>query len=88
MKKIKVLANFLEVEVDELNQTTYDENTFEYGNQEYLVLAENERDEAVKEYIMRLFGPLIHLFLPAKQNYPKKFLKPYRTNASQQMHQF
>jgi hypothetical protein len=49
--KIKALAEFLEVEENEINQSSYDENTFEYGNQEYRVLTDEEADEATKEYI-------------------------------------
>jgi hypothetical protein len=75
MKKIKVLANFLEVEVDELNQTTYDENTFEYGNQEYLVLAENERDEAVKEYIKETIWAFNPSFLASETELPEEVFK-------------
>jgi hypothetical protein len=51
MEKIKALANFLGCEVDELNRTTYDENLFEYGRQEYLVLTEDEREKEVHDRI-------------------------------------
>lgn len=51
MTKIEALANFLECEIEELEQTTYDENIFEYGNQEYLVLTDEEADEKAKEEI-------------------------------------
>ena len=52
MEKIKALANYLECEVDELEQTSYDENTFEYGSQEYMVLTDSEADERAKEDIL------------------------------------
>jgi len=52
MEKIQALANYLECEVDELKKTAYDENTFEYGNQEYLVLTDSEADEKAKEDIL------------------------------------
>lgn len=48
--KINALANYLGVEVEEINQG-YDKNTFEYGNQEYKVFTEEEADKAVEEYI-------------------------------------
>lgn len=50
MSKIEMLAKFLECEVDDLKES-YSENRFEYGNQEYLVVNEDEREEEVKEYI-------------------------------------
>lgn len=50
-QKIEALANFLEVDKEEINQSNYNENLFEYGNQEYLVLTDDEADEATKEYI-------------------------------------
>lgn len=49
--KIAVLANFLEVESDELEVSTYDENTFTLGSKEYLVLTDEEANEKAKEYI-------------------------------------
>lgn len=52
MSKIESLAKFLECEIDELTVSSYDENTFEYGNQEYKVFTEEEADEATKEYII------------------------------------
>jgi hypothetical protein len=48
--KIESLARFLEVETEEISQG-YSENIFEYGNQEYLILTEEEADNAVKENI-------------------------------------
>lgn len=51
MNKIEALANYLEVEQEEINVSAYDENLFEYGQQEYLVLTEEEADQAVKEDI-------------------------------------
>ena len=50
-ERIKTLAEFLEVETDEINQSSYDENLFEYGNQEYLVLTDEQADEYVEEEI-------------------------------------
>jgi len=52
MEKIQALANYLECEVDELEQTKYDKNIFEYGNQEYLVLTDEEADKKVEEDIL------------------------------------
>lgn len=43
--KIIALAQHLGCEVDELTQSNYDENSFEFGNSEYLVLTDNEADD-------------------------------------------
>lgn len=50
-EKIKTLAQFLEVEEGELEQSSYDENIFNYGNQEYLILTDEEADEKTAEEI-------------------------------------
>jgi len=50
--KIKALAEFLGVEEEEIKQSNYNENLFEYGNQEYLVCTDEEADREVKENIL------------------------------------
>jgi len=52
MNKIETLANFLECEIEELKQTSPGKYYFEYGNQEYLVLTEEEADDKAKEDIL------------------------------------
>ena len=37
-EQLNTLAQFLEVEANEREQSNYDENIFNYGNQEYLIL--------------------------------------------------
>ena len=49
--RIKALANFLEVETDEIETSQYYDNGFSYGNQEYLVLTDKEADEKAQEEI-------------------------------------
>lgn len=51
MEKIEALSIYLECEEDEISEG-YDECTFEYGKQEYLVLTEEEADERCKNYIL------------------------------------
>jgi hypothetical protein len=48
--KINALANFLSVEVEEIEKG-WDENTFTYDNQEYKVLTEEEANKETKAYI-------------------------------------
>jgi hypothetical protein len=50
--RMKTLAEFLGVEEEELKQSSYNENLFEYGNQEYLVCTDEEADQEVKENIL------------------------------------
>ena len=50
--KIKALAEFLGVEEEEIKQSNYNENLFEYGNQEYLVCTDGEAEQEVKENIL------------------------------------
>jgi hypothetical protein len=58
MERIEALAEFLEIEIEEemtiddyLEESTYEENSFEYGKQTYLVLTDEEADEKAREYI-------------------------------------
>lgn len=51
MSKIESLAEFLRVDQEDIEVSSYDKNLFEYGNQEYLVLTDNEADERCKEQI-------------------------------------
>ena len=45
------LAAYLSIDIDDIEQSTYDDNQFEVGNSEYLVLTDSEADERVKSYI-------------------------------------
>ena len=51
MEKTEALSIYLGCEEDEISEG-YDECTFEYGKQEYLVLTEEEADERCKNYIL------------------------------------
>lgn len=54
-QKIKELAEHLDIEVDEIEVTEYDDCSFEVGHgeypDEYLVLTDEEADEKTREYI-------------------------------------
>ena len=47
--KIHVLASFLDTEISELEESSYDDCIFELGNQEYMVLDEYEADQRWEE---------------------------------------
>ena len=51
MSKINELAKFLDVETEDLDESSYDESLFSLGSQDYLVYTDEEADEAVKDYI-------------------------------------
>ena len=52
-EKLNALAKFLEVDVNELEESNYydDNNGYSYGNQEYLVLTDKEADDKAREEI-------------------------------------
>lgn len=51
MEKIEVLSMYLECEEDEISEG-YEEYTFEYGRQKYLVCTEEEADKRCEDYIL------------------------------------
>ena len=50
--KIAELAEYLGCNADEIEVSYWNDLIFEYGNQEYLVLTDEEADEHVKNYIL------------------------------------
>ena len=49
--KQEALAEFLECELDEVEVSAYDEDTFEAEGNEYLVLTDEEADQRAEDYI-------------------------------------
>ena len=43
--RLKALALHLGIEIEDLNVSSYNEQTIEYGNKEYLVVTDDEADE-------------------------------------------
>ena len=52
MSKLKTLAKYLDEPASDIKQSSYNNDLFEVGNREYLVLTDEEADEASKEYIL------------------------------------
>ena len=50
-EKINTLATFLNVEASEIETSSWDDDVLTYGNQEYLVLTDDEADEKTAEEI-------------------------------------
>lgn len=49
--RIKALANFLEVETDEITENDWENNAFDCNGETYLVLTDEEADEKAREEI-------------------------------------
>lgn len=45
--RIRLLAAHLECDADEITETSYDDTELEYGNESYLVLDDDEADDAL-----------------------------------------
>ena len=54
MTKSEALAKFLEIDLDCLDVSKYDDNAFEYGREEYLVLTDQEAAAMAGERILDL----------------------------------
>jgi hypothetical protein len=50
--KKEALALYLKIDKDDLSESKYDNDSFSYGNTEYLVLTGKEMDQRTEEYIM------------------------------------
>lgn len=71
-KKIELLAKYLEVEPSEIEQSDYDENTFEVAGdgEEYLVVDEDTSRELAKESVRNVIDDLgISAFAPDFQDW-------------------
>lgn len=51
MNKLETLAEFLEVGTDEIAESNYYDDGFSYGDEEYLVLTDEEADKKAREEI-------------------------------------
>lgn len=51
MKKRQALSEYLEIGIDEVDCSTYDENIFDAGGAEYMVLTDEEADAEALNYI-------------------------------------
>lgn len=75
-EKIIALANFLEEsDHEEINVSSYNKNLFEYGNQEYLVVTDEEADEETEEYIKESVWSFNASFLADQTDMPKEIFE-------------
>lgn len=68
--RLKALALHLGVDVSELNVSAYDDQTVEYGNQEYLVVTDDEADELWEQ---DLDNYLVEIILPELPETAKRY---------------
>lgn len=70
--KIELLAKHLEINTEEIEQSSYNENLFEVGNNEYLVVTDEEADEETKDYIKETVWAFSASFLANFTDLPKE----------------
>jgi hypothetical protein len=77
MEKIEALSIYLGCEEDEISEG-YDECTFEYGREKYLVCTDEEADDRCKEYILDTLWAFntsfIKNYIDTKTDYNEKSL--------------
>lgn len=62
--KRKALAQYLDCKKKEIDQCTYSDNIFTYGSEEYLVLTDEEADDAWEESLDNYLEECIYPELP------------------------
>lgn len=67
--KAKALAQHLNCKVKEITQNSYDENTFESGNNEYLVVTDDEANELWEQDLDNYIDECILHELPEQYRY-------------------
>lgn len=82
-KKILALANFLELlpeDYGDIEVSRHDDQIFEYGRQEYLVLTDSEADEKVGEYIKQSLWAFNASFLASETDLPEEVFTAIQSN--------
>lgn len=69
MTKIKVLAEFLDCEINKIKESSHNDCLFELGNQEYYVYTDNEADQAWDESLENYIDECILPELPEAYQY-------------------
>jgi len=72
VEKLKVLANYLECDIEDLEVSSYNDCSFESGNAEYLVLTDEEADEKTLEYIKDTLWAFNADFIVCNSNMPNE----------------
>jgi hypothetical protein len=70
--KLSALASYLDCDVEDIDESEYDESTFTVGKQEYLVLTDEESDERAAEYIKESLWAFKPDFLASYTKLPEK----------------
>ena len=64
MEKLEAIAAFLEVDQEDIDESSYNDCIFEYGSQEYLVVTDDEADTLQDESLERYLVDCIYPQLP------------------------
>ncbi len=62
--KIKVLSQHLDCDIKEIKVSSYDDNVFDYGKQEYLVVTDSEADERWEEELNSYIDEIVLSEIP------------------------
>ena len=75
-ERVKALKNHLELNDEETNEITLEDGeSFHYGDQEYLVLTDEEADEKTEEYIKESVWAFNSSFLSSHTNIDEEVFK-------------
>ena len=75
-ERVKALKNHLELNDEETNEITLEDGeSFHYGDQEYLVLTDEEADEKTEEYIKESVWAFNSSFLSSHSNIDEEVFK-------------
>ncbi len=75
MTKIEALAKYLDVDVEDIEEQSYNEDLFVHGSAEFLVYTDEEADEAVKESIKETIFGFYPSFLAGETGLPQEVFK-------------
>jgi hypothetical protein len=79
MTKPEALAKYLEVDLNEISEG-HDDNTFEQGREEYMVLTDDEADEKAREYILDSIWAFNASFLAAHSDLDEEVIRSIQDN--------
>lgn len=67
--KLKAVAEFLNVDIEDLKESSWDENIIEYGSEEYEVLTDEEADERWEDELQNYLEECVLPELPDNLQY-------------------
>lgn len=83
MKRVEALASHLGIDIEEIEETDYDEKVFEAEGNEYLVVTDSEADEIAAQYIKDSLWAFNAEFLEEKIPLDAKTIRVIQENMSE-----